>query len=143
MAGISLGGEYQCALPTGLVYDGAGQVALDPDAQVRETIAYFFETFARVGSASQTVKVFRDEGLLYPSRWRNDSTIFRPLTASAAMRTLHNPRYAGAYAYGRRSYRRVADGKMTPRNRANKDWLACMPGAHAGYITWVLTLTEN
>ena len=130
-------GEYQCTLPTGLVYDGAGQVALDPDAQVRETIVYFFETFARVGSASQTVKVFRAEGLLFPSRWRNgDAVIFRPLTASAAMRTLHNPRYAGAYAYGRRSYRRAVDGKTTPRNREHKDWLACIPSAHPGYITW-------
>ena len=58
-------GEYRCALPTGLVYDEAGNVVLDPDAQVRETIAYFFETFSRVGSASQTVKVFRDEGLVF------------------------------------------------------------------------------
>lgn len=130
-------GEYQCALPTGLLYDSAGQVVLDPDSQVRETIAYFFDTFARVGSASQTVKVFRAEGLLFPSRWRNgDSVVFRPLSASAAMRTLHNPRYAGAYAYGRRSYRRSADGKTTPRNRENKDWLACIPNAHPGYITW-------
>ena len=56
-------GEYRCPLPTGLVYDEAGNVVLDPDAQVREAIAYFFETFSRVGSASQTVKVFRTEGL--------------------------------------------------------------------------------
>ena len=56
-------GEYRCPLPTGFVYDEAGNVVLDPDAQIRETIAYFFETFSRVGSASQTVKVFRNEGL--------------------------------------------------------------------------------
>ncbi|MBP2449768.1 hypothetical protein JOH51_007276 [Rhizobium leguminosarum] len=31
-------------------------MALDPDLQIRETIAHFFETFSRVGSASQTVK---------------------------------------------------------------------------------------
>ncbi len=46
-------------------------MVLDPDAQIRETIAYFFETFSRVGSACQTVKVFRDEGLRFPSRLRN------------------------------------------------------------------------
>ena len=45
-------GEYRCVLPTGFVYDEAGEVALDPDAQIRETIAHFFETFSRVGSAS-------------------------------------------------------------------------------------------
>lgn len=131
-------GEYRCVLPTGLVYDEAGNVVLDPDSQIRETIAYFFETFARVGSACQTVKVFRNEGLQFPSRLRNRAaTIFRPLTASTAMRTLNNPRYAGAYVYGRRRYRRAADGKKTvQRRRECGDWLACIPNAHAGYITW-------
>lgn len=131
-------GEYRCALPIGLVYDEAGEVVLDPDAQVRETIAYFFETFSRVGSAHQTVKAFRCEGLGFPARLRNGDArvIFRPLTASAAMRTLHNPRYAGAYAYGRRRYRRTAEGKMTHQKRECRDWLACIPNAHPGYITW-------
>ena len=55
-------GEYRCVLPTGLVYDEAGAVLLDPDSQVRETIAHFFDTFARVGSAHQTVKAFRKNG---------------------------------------------------------------------------------
>src|SRR5881409_1360525 len=86
-------GEYRCVLPTGFVYDAAGDVALDPDLQVRETIAYFFETFSRVGSAHQTVKAFRDEGLRFPSRLPNDGTVFRSLTASTAMRVLYNPRY--------------------------------------------------
>jgi hypothetical protein len=33
-------GEYRCVLPTGLDYDESGAVVLDPDAQVRETIAH-------------------------------------------------------------------------------------------------------
>ena len=32
----------------GLTYDDVGNVVLEPDAQIRDTIAYFFETFARV-----------------------------------------------------------------------------------------------
>src|SRR6202034_2090333 len=55
-------GEYRSLLPTGLVYDEVGNVVLDPDKQVRESVAYFFETFSRVGSAHQTVKAFRGEG---------------------------------------------------------------------------------
>jgi hypothetical protein len=130
-------GEYRCALPTGFVYDEAGSVVLDPDTQIRETIAYFFETFSRVGSASQTVKVFRNEGLRFPSRIRNQKlTIFQPLTISTAIRTLNNPRYSGAYVYGRRHYRRAADGKKILRKRECNDWLACIPNAHSGYITW-------
>ena len=130
-------GEYRCPLPTGFVYDEVGEVAFDPDSQVRETIAYFFETFSRVGSASQTVKVFRKEGLCFPSRIRNRApTIFQPLTISTAIRTLNNPRYAGAYVYGRRQYRRAADGKKKLRTRERNDWLACIPNAHPGYIAW-------
>jgi Recombinase len=131
-------GEYRCPLPTGLVYDEAGNVVLDPDTQVRESISYFFETFSRVGSACQTVKVFRREGLLFPSRLHNDTrkVIFRPLTTWTALRTLNNPRYAGAYVYGRRRWRRTAEGgkKIEPRQRS--DWIACLPNAHPGYITW-------
>ena len=130
-------GEYRCALPTGFVYDDAGDVVLDPDAQIRQTIAYFFDTFSRVGSACQVVKVFRDEGLRFPSRWRNrDVVMFRALNASTAIRTLHNPRYAGAYAYGRRRYHRAANGTKVQRARDCSEWLACIPNAHPGYITW-------
>ncbi len=129
-------GEFRCPLPTGLVYDHSGNVVLDPDMQVRETIIHFFETFSRVGSASQTVKAFRTEGLLFPSRLHNSDTVFRPLTASTAVRVLNNPRYAGAYTYGRRQFRRTIDGKKTVRARGNDDWLACIPDAHPGYISW-------
>jgi DNA invertase Pin-like site-specific DNA recombinase len=131
-------GEYRCPLPTGLVYDEAGNVVLDPDAQIRETIAYFFETFSRVGSACQTVKVFRKEGLRFPSRLHvGDAAVFRPLTASSAQRVLNNPRYAGVYVYGRRRYRRAANGKKKIQlKREYGDWLACIPNAHPGYISW-------
>ena len=37
-------GEYRCVLPTGFVYNEVG-VVLDPDSQVRQTIAQFFEAF--------------------------------------------------------------------------------------------------
>ena len=131
-------GEYRCVLPTGFVYDEGGNVVLDPDAPIRAAITSFFATFARVGSASQRVKVFRQEGVLFPSRLRTSATtVFRPLTASTAMRTLTNPRYAGAYVYGRRHYRRTAEGKKTIRcKREASEWLACISHAHPGYISW-------
>jgi DNA invertase Pin-like site-specific DNA recombinase len=131
-------GEYRCPLPTGLVYDQAGNVALDPDAQIRDTMTHFFETFERVGSACQTVKVFRKEGLNFPSRRSGSAvTVFQPLTAWTAMRVLSNPRYAGVYVYGRSRYRRTVDGKREIRRKHDSaDWLACIPNAHPGYITW-------
>ena len=81
--------------------------------------------------------MFRKEGLCFPSRIRNQkTTIFQPLTISTAIRALNNPRYSGAYVYGRRHYRRAADGKKLLRKREQGDWLSCIPGAHPGYITW-------
>lgn len=129
--------EYRCPLPTGFVYDEYGNVVLDPDAQIREMITHFFETFSQVGSATQTVKAFAREGLLFPSRLRNGKqVVFQPLTASTSMRMLHNPRYAGVYAYGQRLYRRTVDGKKQLRKCDPKEWLACIPDAHPGYINW-------
>lgn len=132
-------GEYKCPLPTGLVYNEAGEVILHPDSQVRETIAYFFETFSRVGSACQTVKMFRQDGVFCPSRmysFGETRIVYRPLTASAAIRMLHNPRYAGAYAYGRRKYRKTVNGVKVSPIQDIDDWTACIPNSHPGYITW-------
>jgi DNA invertase Pin-like site-specific DNA recombinase len=132
-------GEYRCPLPVGFVYDPLGNVVLDPDVQVRETIGHFFETFSRVGSIHQTVRAFRQEGLPFPARLKarkgTPNLVFQPLTASAACRVLHNPRYAGIYAYGRRRYRRTADGKKHVESLELGEWTACIPQAHAGYIT--------
>jgi hypothetical protein len=49
---------------------------------------------------------------------------------------LNNPRYAGAYVYGRRRYRRAINGKKILQRRDRDDWLACIPNAHPGYISW-------
>ena len=74
---------------------------------------------------------------MFPISTLGDTTVFRPLTAWTAMRMLNNPRYAGAYVYGRRQYRRAADGKKKiQRKREYSEWLACIPNAHPGYISW-------
>lgn len=98
-------GELQCRVPIGLVYDAAGRVGLDPDQQVQHTIRVFFETFRRTGSATATVKSFRDQGLSFPRRlWhgaRKGEVIWGPLDHPRTLWVLHNPRYAGAFVYGR------------------------------------------
>ena len=130
-------GEYRCPLPTGFVYDEAGHVVLDPDAHVREAIAYFFETFSRVGSACQTVKVFRKEACVSPLGCASVTPRLSAADRIDGQRILTNPRYAGAYVYGRRRYRRTVDGKQkVQRKRDAGDWLACIPNAHPGYLTW-------
>jgi DNA invertase Pin-like site-specific DNA recombinase len=63
-------GELKMPLPVGLVYDGADRVVRDPDGEVQESIRVFFEMFRRTGTASATVRQFRAEELLVPTRLR-------------------------------------------------------------------------
>jgi len=133
-------GEFRCPLPVGFAYAPDGSVVLNPDEQVQQTLRHFFETFDRVGSAHRTVRTFREAGICFPSRIRRrgapDSVVFQPLKASMAIQVLHNPRYAGVYAFGRRRYHRTPDGKTRVEKLPPEEWTACIPGAHAGYITW-------
>src|SRR5437867_11312936 len=98
-------GELKIALPVGLLHDAADRVVRDPDQRVRASVELFFDTFHRVGSASAVVKHFRTHALRFPLRLRTGSRqgelVFQPLVHSRAISILHNPRYAGAFAYGR------------------------------------------
>lgn len=92
-------GELKMPLPIGLVYDPAQRVMLDPDRQVQESLRLFFETFRRCGSACSTVATFRKEGLKFPRHAQAGSgeVIWEQLRHGIALRTLRNPRYAGAF----------------------------------------------
>ena len=52
---------------------------------------------------------------------------------------IENPIYGGAYAYGKTA---VAAGYgangagVKVRRKARSDWLALMPNAHEGYVSW-------
>jgi hypothetical protein len=130
-------GELHCRIPIGFVYDAAGCVVLDPDQQVQQTIRVFFETFRRTGSATATVKRFREDGLSFPRRYwhgpRKGEVVWGPLDHPRALWVLHHPRYAGAFVYGR-THQRKADRKS--RKRPREEWLALVPDAHPAYITW-------
>ncbi len=133
-------GELACPLPVGLVYDAQQRVVLDPDVQVQDSVRLVFRTYERVGSAYGTAQYFKERGLLFPKRIhggpRRDELEWSPLHACRAVSVLRNPRYAGAFAYGRERTRKrpnVRDGRQrVPREQ----WLAFVPDAHPGYITW-------
>ncbi len=133
-------GELRVRLPVGFVYDATGAVTLDPDAGVRGAIAHLFGTFAATGSALAVVKAFTREGLTFPHRhlggphsgelyWialRHDNVLF----------TLHNPRYAGAYFYGRKRDVTNAEGRHRTLNKPRDEWTVLIPEAHEGYINF-------
>jgi DNA invertase Pin-like site-specific DNA recombinase len=133
-------GELQMGLPVGLVYDPAGKVVLDPDTGVQDAVRHVFTTFARTGSARAVVQEFNAAGLLFPVRVRTGThkgeLAWMPLKHWRVLRTLHNPRYAGAFSYGRRRERTNANGKKTFDTLPRDQWVALIPDAHPGYIDW-------
>ncbi|MCP4825593.1 MAG: recombinase family protein, partial [Shimia sp.] len=91
-------GELRTKLPIGFVYSEAGQVALDPDRQVQQTIELFFQMFGKLGSSIGVVKHFNRQGIKFPVRPikgpRKGELLWRSLSSGLALRILHNPRYA-------------------------------------------------
>ena len=133
-------GELRMPLPVGLLYDPAGRTVLDPDTGVQQAIRHVFTLFARTGSARATVQQFNIDGLLFPVRVRTGAhkgeLAWMPLQHWRVLRTLHNPRYAGAFAYGRRRERVGTNGKKTFQTLPREQWIALFPDAHPGYISW-------
>jgi DNA invertase Pin-like site-specific DNA recombinase len=133
-------GQLRTGLPVGLAYDVAGHVVLDPDAGVQQALRHLFAVFARTGSARAVVAAFAAEKLLFPVRIstgpRKGELAWMPLTHWRVLRTLHNPRYAGAFVYGRRRATTSANGKNSCQPLPRDQWTALIPGAHPGYITW-------
>jgi DNA invertase Pin-like site-specific DNA recombinase len=132
-------GELPMPLPVGLVTNPSGKVVLDPDTAVQQALAHLFQTFERTGSARAVVQTFNREGLLFPARVRagerKGELTWAPLTHWRVLRTLHNPRYAGAFAYGQRRTRKTPGGKTTTRSVPREQW-TLIKDAHPGYITF-------
>lgn len=133
-------GELQAPLPVGLVYNDDAQVILDPDQQVQKSIRLLFRTFRRTGSAMSTMSAFRKEGLEFPRRLRKGPNkgdlVWGALEHARVLQVLHNPRYAGAFVFGRsRTYKRP-DGTEACTRLPRDQWHTLIPDAHPGYITW-------
>ena len=133
-------GELKMPLPAGLVYDPLDRVVLDPDAQVRNSCRILFDTFMRTGSARATVRYFTANELQIPHRPRSGpdkgELHWKQLTHWRVLQMLHNPRYAGAFAYGRSRQLLQPDGRIKNISVPRQDWIALHPGKHAGYISW-------
>ena len=123
---------------SGLCYDAAGNVMLDPDSRVHAAVTRLFTTFEATGSATTVVKAFAADKLTFPARDhagpRAGELYWKPLRLDQVLFTLHNPRYAGAYCYGRRADR--GGDKITTAVKPREDWITLIPGAHDSYITW-------
>ncbi len=145
-------GELKQNLPVGFSHTPEGRVVLSPDQQVQDAIRLLFKTFHRTGTAFATARAFRDQGLEFPVPGRTGprlgEVLWTPLTHKRVMQILLNPRYAGAFFFGRTS-RRPMDGQKKVRILPREEWHTLIQDAHPGYITWqqyeqnVARLQEN
>ena len=133
-------GELKAPLPVGLVYGVDNRVTLDPDQQVQAAVRLVFDTFRRTGSASATVRRFREEGLFIPRRLRagprQGEVVWGPLLHWRVLRLLKNPRYAGAFSFGRSRSTRTVKGSYRVRTLPQEEWHTLIRDAHPGYLTW-------
>ena len=133
-------GELEMRPPIGLVYLADGSVGIDPDRAVQSAMQLLFDTFERTGSATQTARYFREEGLKFPRRIHSGAQkgelLWGPVDHSRILEILHNPRYAGAFVYGRTRTRRKLNGKSGPLKVPREQWLFLIRDVHPGYISW-------
>ena len=97
-------GEFRFMLPPGFCWSEAGKIEIDPDEHVQEAVRMVFAKFRELGSARQVFLWFRAAEIKMPVVRRNvDVTkiVWKSPVYHAVMQILHNPLYAGAYAFGR------------------------------------------
>jgi Recombinase len=128
----------RCLCGTHQQRDGQGGARSRPPGP--GAVRTFFETFRRSGSATSTVRSFGEQGLLFPhpvsSGPYQGELAWGPLLHWRALRTLKNPRYAGAFVYGRSQARRRPDGTEVRTLLPREHWHTLIRDAHPGYITW-------
>ena len=133
-------GELRMPLPVGLAYDAQSKVILHPDRQVRQSFETFFALYDRMDSAMGVVRYFAQQHLLFPRRVRGGPNrgqlVWGPLIHTNALQILRNPRYAGAFVFGRTRACRRAHGQPGYRPLPQDQWHTFLPGTHPGYITW-------
>jgi len=130
--------ELKVPLPVGLVYDQEQRVVLDPDQQVQNSLRHLFTTFVRTGSAWGTVQAFRREGVKFPRRGQAGAgeLTWCELTHAVVLATLHNPRYAGTFCFGRTRTWTDAQGKWHCDRVPRDQWRFVQKDAHPGYLSW-------
>jgi DNA invertase Pin-like site-specific DNA recombinase len=136
-------GEYRFALPPGLCWNEIGTIEIDPDEHMQEAIRLVFAKFRELGSARQVFLWLRAANVKMAVMRRNVDVCKMEWKAPAyhsVMQILHNPVYAGAYAFGRVGQRTsIVDGrsrKTNGRKKPRDEWSMLIYDHHPGYISW-------
>ena len=131
-------GELVVSAPVGFVKAG-DRYEKDPDRRVQEAIGLVFDKVLELGSARQALLWFHEHDLDLPVKGKDGETAWRPPNYATIHRMITNPIYGGAYAYGKTAAGTSYDAagvSVKIRRKPRSDWLALMPNAHEGYVSW-------
>lgn len=134
-------GELRKRLPVGLDYDDDGHVQLHSDETIRHAVELVFAKFQELGTGHAVYRYLQSHNLLLPVRHYSWSKVeWQPASYLAVIEILRNPRYTGAYVYGRSKLVRTVDvdGKVriSRLQVPPAEWKVVIKGHHSGYITW-------
>lgn len=132
-------GELISHTPIGFVKGDERLLEKDPDERIRCAIELVFSKFLDLGSARQTLLWFIEHDISVPARTIRGEVHWRKPVYSSIHRILTNPSYGGAYAYGKTeqlSCYRDGKSQRCTRRRPRDRWVALIPDAHDGYVSW-------
>jgi DNA invertase Pin-like site-specific DNA recombinase len=132
-------GELLVAAPVGFLKTDAPHFEKDPDRRIQEAVALVFQKFGELGTVRQTLSWFLEHGLQLPARSVSGEIAWRRPSFGVLYRMLSNPIYGGAYTYGKTEHLvRYDHGEPHAccRRRPREEWLAFIPQAHEGYVSW-------
>jgi DNA invertase Pin-like site-specific DNA recombinase len=132
-------GELLQAAPVGYIKTEDQRLEKDPDLRVQQAILLVFRKFLELGTVRQTLMWFLEHGLQVPARNARGETFWKRPVYRSMHRMLTSPIYGGAYTYGKTEHLvRYDAGKprYLCRRKPREQWLALIPGAHEGYVSW-------
>jgi len=135
-------GELKVLIPPGYVYDGNGQLVMDPDKRVQQAIRSMFEKFGHSTSIRQLALSYRDSHTLFPVKkpGKHGAIVWAVPKPAVLHKLISHPIFAGVYARGRtQSFVDYVDGKLVKRVRrilSPEEWKVCIKDHHEPYISW-------
>lgn len=132
-------GELIISAPVGFVKAEDNRLEKTPDIRVQEAIALVFRKVCELGTVRQTLLWFLEHDLMVPAHNARGALLWRRPGYRALHRMITSPAYGGAYSYGKTEHITRYEGgqaRHQTRRKPQDQWLALIPQAHEGYVSW-------